>query len=204
VIPDVNPGFSNRHGSNPGFAVPRQFSEGSQGTSMLEEYIRAMLPFVDPEQKIIMITSWNEWHEDTQVEPAIASAPTSQDISSSGHLYTWNYSYEGYGFENLELIRRLLASELPPVDTTLLEGSSAIRPPVIRIYPNPANDLVTIETTKTGPCILEIRAPNGSLLFHKPGNGPRHEVDLSAFPPGVYFLRFLSRDLMTTEKIVKL
>ena len=76
-----------------------------------------MRPFVDPALKMIMITSWNEWHEDTEIEPTIVTESTSADRSGAG-LYTQNYSYRGYGTAFLESTRQLLAPLLvnhPPV-----------------------------------------------------------------------------------------
>jgi len=204
VIPDAIPGFSNRHGSLPGFAVPRQTEKDNEGTSMLEEYIKVILPFVEPEHKMIMITSWNEWHEDTQVEPTVVTVSTDQDISPSGSLYTWNYTYEGYGIKNLEVIRSLLASELPHVDSTLNNRPSVRRPMPLRIYPNPVQDFVTIETEKSGPYFMEFFSLNGKILLSEQIEGPFHEIDISGFPQGAYFISVTSKDLVAKERIIKL
>ena len=45
-----------------------------------EEYIKAGRPFVDSDLKLMMITSWNEWHEDTQIEPLNIASPTNKEI----------------------------------------------------------------------------------------------------------------------------
>lgn len=49
--------------------------------------------------RLLTVTSWNEWHEDTQIEPTAAAA------SSSGPAQaTQGYSYPSYG---LDLLRGL-------------------------------------------------------------------------------------------------
>jgi hypothetical protein len=203
VIPCVNPGFSNRTGSSSGFAVSRQIDADGSGTSLLEEYIKVALSFVEPEQRMIMITSWNEWHEDTQVEPTVVTQATSQDISSGGDFHTWNYEYEGYGFQNLELIRRLLASELPETEFTLSTGSPIGRTGRWEIYPNPTRDAIRIEAEQSGMHLIELYAINGQLLYNKQFEGTYHHLDLSSLPKGIYFITIRSEDAVATRKVIK-
>jgi hypothetical protein len=54
---------------------------------------------------LVMVTSWNEWHEDTQIEPVAEAAPTSRDDSVDGDEYTRGLSYEGYGTLYLDILR---------------------------------------------------------------------------------------------------
>ncbi|MFC1525552.1 LamG-like jellyroll fold domain-containing protein [Candidatus Latescibacterota bacterium] len=117
-IPNVNPGSAGRHLDAMFDNFPRQSTAGAASTSTLEEYIRVMRPFVDPQLNMITVTSWNEWWEDTQIEPTIVAPVTTRDISDSGTYYTVGYSYEGYGFKALEAVRDLLAPGwiLPSID----------------------------------------------------------------------------------------
>ena len=61
--------------------------------------------FVDPKLGIMTITSWNEWNEGTQIEPAKASA---NSLSKDGALLT--ASYEAYHGRYLEEIKKLKSS----------------------------------------------------------------------------------------------
>ena len=54
---------------------------------------------------MLMISTFNEWHEDTQIEPTVATAATTDD--DSGHAaYTQGKSYPGYGNLYLDLLRQ--------------------------------------------------------------------------------------------------
>ena len=53
-----------------------------------------------------MVTSFNEWHEDTQIEPTIGTAGTTNaDDSVTGDYYTEGDYYTDYGHLYLEILR---------------------------------------------------------------------------------------------------
>ena len=74
----------------------------------------------------------------------------------------------------------------------------------IRIYPNPANDLLTIETDEPMDCAFEITSLNGQLIFSTEMEGTAHKIDLSCFQEGIYLITIRNKDFITTRKIVKL
>ncbi len=74
----------------------------------------------------------------------------------------------------------------------------------ISIYPNPANDLITIELGAGGWFSIEIVSLSGQLLYSDKMEGLSHELDLSSFQHGVYFITVRSKKFMRTEKIIKL
>jgi hypothetical protein len=70
------------------------------------------------------ICSWNEWWEDSQIEPTVIKAPSDKD-GTADLAYSKGYRYEGYG---AELLKRILArvgrnSDVAP-SLTLLEPAS--------------------------------------------------------------------------------
>ena len=64
-VPDVMPGFDDTavrpEAEHP--PIPRS-------PELFETQLRDAFALADGEARIVMITSWNEWHEDTSVEPA--------------------------------------------------------------------------------------------------------------------------------------
>ena len=73
------------------------------------------LPEVDPTLPIVMVTSWNDWNEDTGIEP-IGGTPTHTDDSPGGTAYTQGYTYGGEGRAALRVLR---------TDTALLDQKFA-------------------------------------------------------------------------------
>jgi glycoprotein endo-alpha-1,2-mannosidase len=108
VLPVVQPGFNDR-----GFrlttnhpAQPRQWLAGDGPSSTLDQMLRCVaIPEVDPALPIVMVTSWDDWNEDTGIEP-IPGTPTTKDDSPSGTAYTQGYQYGGEGTSELQTLRQ--------------------------------------------------------------------------------------------------
>ena len=72
------------------------------------------------------------------------------------------------------------------------------------IYPNPAKDILFIESNRPGKHFIAITSLNGQILYMDRMEGPTHQIDLSSFQKGLYFITVRSRDYVRTEKIIKL
>ena len=72
------------------------------------------------------------------------------------------------------------------------------------IYPNPAMDMLTIKTNAPGQHSIEITSLNGQLIYSTQMEGTSHQINISSFQKGVYFITIRSRDYVRTEKIIKL
>lgn len=111
-IPAVAPGYNDtviRQG-HPGRA--RTFSESSapqEGEVFRTMITEAALPHLDPRSdQLMMITSFNEWFEDTQIESTTGTAAaTTKDDSKSGSAFTGGDRYEDYGDLYLDIVREL-------------------------------------------------------------------------------------------------
>ena len=73
-----------------------------------------------------------------------------------------------------------------------------------KIFPNPANDLLTLQAKEKRLYSIEITSLNGQLILSREIEGTSHQIDLSSFPKGIYFITIRSKDFVTTEKIIKL
>ena len=109
LIPFATPGFNDRYIRGGHRGAPRYFED--EPASVEGDLFRAMLrdvvvPKVDPlSQNILMITSFNEWHEDTQIEPTMGTAgTTNKDDSASGSEYTQGDYYTDYGYLYLDIL----------------------------------------------------------------------------------------------------
>jgi len=70
----------------------------------------------------------------------------------------------------------------------------------LKVYPNPANDVLKIES-KTGVGVVVLTDLNGRILYRKTSNGSSLEIDISGLSNGVYFLRFVKTNAVV--KVVK-
>jgi hypothetical protein len=79
-VPDVIPGFDDH------FVRPEaRHPPIGRSVDLFTQQLDMVLPLVDPSLKMLLITSWNEWHEDTSIEAA-----------------------QEFGFEYLDVLRRSL------------------------------------------------------------------------------------------------
>jgi hypothetical protein len=106
-VPTASPGFNDKgvRGGHP--AAPRYLvDEKSQAGDLFARMLREVaVGRVDPKaNNILMINSFNEWHEDTQIEPAAAAARTSEDDSGKNR-FSEGVFYEGYGDKYLKILR---------------------------------------------------------------------------------------------------
>lgn len=113
LIPTVAPGYNDRQtrleSDNP--AAARYYEDRNISTfgDPFEDMINlSAKPNVDADvNNLILVNSFNEWHEDTQIE---ALAPyttgvTTVDITD-GNVYTQGKAYEPYGTRYLDILRQ--------------------------------------------------------------------------------------------------
>ena len=73
----------------------------------------------------------------------------------------------------------------------------------IRIFPNPTNNMVIVETKETGLYSIEITSIKGQIIHSRNFEGNSNQIDLSSFQGGVYFITVRSKDHVITRKIIK-
>ena len=71
----------------------------------------------------------------------------------------------------------------------------------ISIYPNPANNNLTIETPQTSK--IEISTIHGQLIKTLASTGTKTNIDVSEFPSGVYIVEVKTGKRIAIKKFVK-
>lgn len=103
-IPAVSPGYNDRgvrlEADHP--PLSRKLTSTSEEGSLFRYKLQKALPLVDPVvDNLILVNSFNEWHEDTQIEPCGPLHSTSAiPVTLTGGL-----QYEGYGELYLDILR---------------------------------------------------------------------------------------------------
>jgi len=85
-----------------------------------------------------------------------------------------------------------------------ITGTSDFRSTSSWIYPNPANDFVTLQLGQPGEYSIEMLSLNGQIIQRRNTMGSKHQIDLSTFQKGTYIITIRSKDFVKTEKIIKL
>ncbi|RLD47862.1 MAG: hypothetical protein DRI97_19265, partial [Bacteroidetes bacterium] len=73
----------------------------------------------------------------------------------------------------------------------------------LKIFPNPTQDFILIETENLGRYILEITASTGQLMRQEVVSDPVYSVNLSQMINGIYFITIKTEDFVKTERIIK-
>ena len=105
-IPGVTPGFNDRAVRSGHDPLSRKLESDQEFGSLFRAMFQKARNLTDSKLgKMIMVTSWNEWHEDTQIEPVKPAPAANLDDSKTGDAYTGKLSYEGYGQRYLKILR---------------------------------------------------------------------------------------------------
>jgi hypothetical protein len=110
-VPAIAPGYNDRAVRKGNSGRSRFFDDvkGSKEGDLFRSMIKDVaMPLADPKaKKMIMVTSFNEWYEDTQIEPTSgkAKSPVSKDDSESGNYFTEDNLYHDYGSLYLDILR---------------------------------------------------------------------------------------------------
>jgi hypothetical protein len=74
----------------------------------------------------------------------------------------------------------------------------------IRVYPNPSQGIVQIDTKKLeSSVVINVYDPLGMKLFEFGADSQsKHEIDLSGKPKGLYLLKFSSGSRIAFKKIL--
>jgi hypothetical protein len=129
------------------------------------------------------------------LDSAIAVANISVDISLDGcdNGEYWLYARDESG--------RL---SQPKPFTIMGVGFADKSSDQFRIYPNPVNEILTIQSGTRGEHSFQITSLNGQLIYSDSMEGDTHRIDMSPFSKGVYLIRIRSEEFVSTRKVIKL
>src|SRR3546814_171476 len=131
IVPGVLAGYNDR-GVRPRldhYVIPRAWAPGAAEGTFLAEMLRQVADrWLDPRNPMVMITSWNEWNEDTGIEPLAGAEATAADTATDGISRTNGVAYGGVGTRYLEVVRnhyvavagRVVSSDGAPIVGTVV------------------------------------------------------------------------------------
>jgi hypothetical protein len=109
--------------------------------------------------------------------------------------YYWgvNTSYD-YLVGRFSQTRNGYPFELVPYDPTSIRNTTK---QTLRIYPNPATNYITVEQGAEfqGPSTLRIHSANGALVKTATLDSTKTQIDVSAFPSGLYIVNAGNRNM---------
>jgi hypothetical protein len=106
-VPGSLPGFDSR-AVRPGsdeWVLPRAVDALSPPDSVFTATLQQAGGLVDPALRLMTVTSWNEWYEDSQIEPTADGPP----LTSAPGALTQGYAFAPYGFTFLDDLKRFKA-----------------------------------------------------------------------------------------------
>ena len=99
---------------------------------------------------------------------------------------------------------KLSVSENAEKSYNVITGSKNELDLEILIYPNPAKNEITVQTTSIKGFTVELRSATGALLQNLKTEGNLHRINLSNLSNGVYFVTVKSDNFYHTQRIMKL
>jgi glycoprotein endo-alpha-1,2-mannosidase len=105
-VPSVLPGYNDRgvRLAEDHYVLPRRLQAAGEEGGVFAEGLKAGLAVLGKRSPLLLVTSFNEWHEWTQIEPT-ATGPATTEDASGAHRYTAGLTHQGYGFRYLEVLR---------------------------------------------------------------------------------------------------
>jgi hypothetical protein len=76
--------------------------------------------------------------------------------------------------------------------------------PFMTCFPNPAFDLITIQTKESGVHSMKLSSLTGQVIHRQEFTGKSLQVDLSSYQKGVYFITVETGGIMVIRRIIKL
>jgi hypothetical protein len=104
LMSNVIPGYNDRAQrlQSDNYPIPRRMAADSAEGTTFDHMLQMAIPEGDSAVGTA-ICSWNEWWEDSEIEPTVVSPPTNKD-GTADFSYSKGYQYEGYGATLLKML----------------------------------------------------------------------------------------------------
>ncbi len=187
-VPTVIPGFNER-GESPESqrnVIPRKWSLSPKaGTYFYMALTRYAGPSLEVKSPLVFVRSWNDWGEDSAIEPLELASPTSRDVE--GGVLCGGFKYEGFVYKYLAQLR----------DSTVSVSGRVVSPDGVPLADIPVtawkdrDEVLQVRSNQAG----YFRFPRGELKagLYQVGLLPGAGVDLLIKPErSVTRLRFVT------------
>jgi len=138
------------------------------------------------------------------IDSIIKNQVTTADVLADEEKEVYLLDIESGAYHVYAISNENMVSNIPEgfsIIPTTIENKKI---PSCEIYPNPVNDRLKIKTNNPGYSYLLVSSIKGQLILSQEIEGTSHQIDLSTFQKGVYFITIRSKDFVTTKKIIKL
>ena len=174
---------------------PSYVPQTPSGTTEVDLRLVSQSEFTGEEISDVVYT-WN-------IEPASAGA-----ITAEGHhaLVEWDSEYRGqvsvsYRYENP--CGSTEESEALTVNVFNSTGLDEQESPVVKVYPNPANELIHVETNFDGNAMIRVIDLTGKVVFESKMANNECNLETSKLGNGgIYMLQIIQNDNVTNVRIV--
>jgi hypothetical protein len=89
--------------------------------------------------------------------------------------------------------------------TVNLKNNTTEIPTLLKVYPNPTTGILNIIIKETtSPVVLSVMNIQGQLVYNEKlsDNNTIKQLDISGFPKGIYFLKFMNDDIVKVAKVM--
>ena len=130
------------------------------------------------------------------------------EISVTAVTYTWYFPQYGDGSwvpTTLDAVKTAFSVHLDNCGITSNQEAAQTERGFVRLYPNPANENINLNWEMPDVQSIEVYSPHGRLLRRFTGlTGARSfNLDISAYPAGVYFIRLINSDSASGHIFIK-
>ena len=114
-VPNAMPGYNDRgvRLEQDHYVIPRRLQPDGPITGLFERSLDLAKRFTDPALRMVTITTFNEWHEWTAIEPTRPAVGQNRPPPRSA-AYTQGFPHDDFGFAYLEQVRDRLGDAPPP------------------------------------------------------------------------------------------